>query len=262
VKGALPTRANGLGDAKSVRVLECDPELGLRIPASEVTRARAELRAPLQTFECGIWDVPSDNGRAARLGYLVLEGLLGRDVILAGKTCTELLGETDVLLPPSTYARDEKLIRYHVQWHVLEPVRLAVLDDEFARMVSQWPQVISALFERGLRRALRMSLHQALLQLSPVETRLLVLFWFLAERWGRVTPAGIVLRLKLSHQLLGQLVGSRRASVTTALQRVCASGLLERRPEGTWLLHGPPPDELAHLHWQPRALPDAAEAAG
>ena len=50
---------------------------------------------------------------------------------------------------------------------------------------------MSALLERAIRRTLRMSIHQALLQLSPVETRLLVLFWHLAERWGRVTPDGI-----------------------------------------------------------------------
>jgi CRP-like cAMP-binding protein len=163
-----------------------------------------------------------------------------------------------VLLPPSAYVREEKLVRYHVQWHVIEPVRLAVLDDAFARRLTEWPQVTSALFERGMRRALRMSVHQALLQLSPVETRLLVLFWFLAERWGHVTPAGILLRLRLSHQLLGQLVGSQRASVTTALQRVCASRMVDRRSDGTWLLHGPPPDELAQLHWQPRDLLAAA----
>ena len=250
----------GLARAKCVRVLEFDPELGLRVPADGITRARAELVAPLQTFGRGVWEVPSDDGHVARLGYLVLEGLLGREVVLAGKTCTELLGESDMLLPPSAYLREEKLVRYHVQWHVLEPVRLAVLDDDFARRLTQWPQVISALFERGMRRSLRMSVHQALLQLSPVETRLLVLFWFLAERWGRVTPAGIVLGLRLSHQLLGQLVGCQRASITTALQRVAASGLLERRPDGTWVLHGPPPDELAQLHWQPREVV-AADAA-
>ena len=50
-----------------------------------------------------------------------------------------------------------------------------------------------------------MSIHQALLQLSPVETRLLVLFWHLAERWGHVTPDGITVRLRISHEVLGQL---------------------------------------------------------
>jgi hypothetical protein len=235
----------------SVQVLEVDPELGLRIPAAGITRARQELRAPLAEFSPGIWE-PSDAAPAARLGYLVLDGLLGRDVLLAGKTCTELIGETDVLMPPVAYARDERLIHYHVQWHVIEPVRMAVLDDGFSRALSEWPQVMSALLERAMRRTLRQSIHQALLQLSPVETRLLVLFWFLAERWGRVTPAGIAVRLRLSHQLLGQLVGCQRASVTTALQRVAASGMLERRSGDVWLLHGDPPDELVHMHWQPR----------
>ena len=115
---------------------------------------------------------------------------------------------------------------------------------------SCWPQVMSALLERAIRRTHRMSIHEALLQLSPVETRLLVLFWHLAERWGRVTPAGIALRLRLPHALLGQLVGCRRASVTTALQHIYATGQLTRRGDGTWLLRGDPPDELAGVHWE------------
>ena len=144
-------------------------------------------------------------------------------------------------------------MRYHVLWHVLAPVRLAVLDDAFARSLAAWPQVMGALLERAVRRTLQMSIHQALLQLSPVETRLLVLFWYLAERWGRVTPDGISVRLRVSHELLGQLVGCRRASVTTALRHIDESGLVVRRADGTWLLRGSPPDELAEVHWQQRA---------
>ena len=112
---------------------------------------------------------------------------------------------------------------------------------------------MSTLLERAVRRTHRMSIHEALLQLSPVETRLLVLFWHLAERWGHVTPAGIALRLRLPHALLGQLVGCRRASVTTALQHIYSTGALERRSDGTWLLRGDPPDELAGVHWEPVA---------
>jgi CRP-like cAMP-binding protein len=95
-----------------------------------------------------------------------------------------------------------------------------------------------------------MEVHQALLQLSPVETRLLVLFWHLAERWGRVTPQGILLPLALTHQVLGQLVGCRRASVTTALKALAGSRLVIRRSDGSWLLRGDPPDELSHLSWE------------
>ena len=190
---------------------------------------------------------------SSRLGFLMLDGLLARDVVLVGHTCTELLGEGDVIQPwiPSA---DDGLVRYHVLWHILAPSRLAVLDDDFARALAEWPQVMSMLLERAIRRTLRMSVHQALLQLSPVETRLVVLFWHLAERWGRVTPDGISVKLRMSHELLGQLVGCRRASVTTALHRVNDSGLVTRNTDGTWLLRGSPPDELAEISWQRSAV--------
>jgi CRP/FNR family transcriptional regulator, cyclic AMP receptor protein len=207
--------------------------------------------ARVKVLEPGRWEVPHDS--TGRLGFLLLDGLLARDVVLVGHTCTELLGEGDVIQPwiPST---DDGLVRYHVLWHILAPSRLAVLDDSFARKLADWPQVMSMLLERAIRRTLRMSVHQALLQLSPVETRLVVLFWHLAERWGRVTPDGISVRLRMSHELLGQLVGCRRASVTTALHRVSDSGLIVRKSDGTWLLRGEAPDELGEISWQRRAV--------
>jgi CRP/FNR family cyclic AMP-dependent transcriptional regulator len=233
----------------TARVLERDPELGLRIPASEISRARKELVAGVIELPVGHWDVPRREDARGRLGYLILEGLLARDMTLVGRTATELLGEGDVVQPWVAH-REDGLVRYRVGWNVLMPVRLAILDEDFGRSLARWPQALTALLERAVRRTHRMSVHEALLQLSPVETRLLVLFWHLAERWGRVTPAGIVLRLRLSHALLGQLVGCRRASVTTALQHVYATGALARRADGTWLLSGDPPDELTSVHWE------------
>jgi CRP/FNR family transcriptional regulator, cyclic AMP receptor protein len=200
----------------------------------------------------GHWEVPHGEGAHGRLGFLILDGLLARDMTLAGRTATELLGDGDVVQPWVAY-REDGLVRCRVRWNVLMPLRVAVLDDDFARSLARWPQAMGALLERAVRRTHRMSMHEALLQLSPVETRLVVLFWHLAERWGRVTPAGIVLRLRLSHALLGQLVGCQRASVTTALQHVYASGSLVRRADGTWLLTGEPPDELTSIHWEAAA---------
>lgn len=243
----LVPRKGGLPIEGSVQLLKSDPELGLRVPATDIAEARAQLVAPVKTLEPGRWEVPQET--TGRLGFLMIDGLLARDVVLVGHTCTELLGEGDVIQPwvPST---DDGLVRYHVLWHVLAPSKLAVLDDSFARTLAEWPQVMSMLLERAIRRTLRMSVHQALLQLSPVETRLLVLFWHLAERWGRVTPDGISVRLRMSHELLGQLVGCRRASVTTALHRVDDSGLVVRKADGTWLLRGSPPDELGEIQWE------------
>jgi CRP/FNR family cyclic AMP-dependent transcriptional regulator len=219
--------------AGSVRLLEVDPELGLRVPAEEIRRARVELVARVRSLECGRWEVPHEDSDRGRLGFLMLE-------------------EGDVL-QPWVPDREGGLLRYHVVWHVIAPVRLAILDEGLARSLAAWPQVMRSLLERAVRRTLRMSIHQALLQLSPVETRLLILFWHLAERWGHVTPDGISIRLRMSHELLGQLVGCRRASVTTALRRIDESGLLVRRADQTWLLRGSPPGELAEVHWDPRA---------
>jgi CRP-like cAMP-binding protein len=206
--------------------------------------------ARVVSLDRGIWEAP-DEFDPRHLGFLMLDGLLARDVILAGTTCTELLGPGDIVQPFGT-VRDESLVRYHVLWHVLEPVKLAVLDEHFSRSLSAWPQVMRVLLERALKCSLRTSIHAALLQLSPVETRLLILFWFFAERWGRVTSAGVVLRLRLSHQMLGQLVGCQRASVTTALHRIEETGAIVRRRDRTWLLRGSPPDELAHIQWHSR----------
>jgi CRP/FNR family transcriptional regulator, cyclic AMP receptor protein len=250
-EGAPISEATGPGPqaAPLVRVLERDPELGLRVPATDITEARAALVAPVRRLERGVWEVPSYAGGGGELGYLLLEGLLARDLILAGRTCTELIGDGDLVQPDVSVASDESLVRYHVLWHVLAPVKVAVLDRAFSQALGRWPQVMRALLERAIRRNLRTSIHAALLQLSPVETRLLVLFWYLAERWGRITPQGVSLRLKLSHELLGQLVGCQRASVTTALRRITNSGLVVRRSDRTWLLLGAPPHEYAQLQW-------------
>ena len=230
-----------------VQVLEREPELGLRVPAEQIAQARAELVAKVERLDRGIWEPPVNPG-GGRLGFLMLEGLVARNLILAGTTCTELVGEGDVL-QPALAPRDDNLVPYHVQWQVLEPCSVAILDDAFARLLGRWPSVMSALLDRAVRRTLRMSIHQALLQLSPLETRLLILFWHLAERWGKVTPAGVNVRLQLSHEVLGHLVGAQRASVTTALRHIGESGRLARRPDGTWLLRGSPPDELDHVRW-------------
>lgn len=231
-----------------VKVLVADPELGLRIPASAVTEAREQLVAPVVGLERGTCEMPGTEGAGRHLGFLLLDGLLAREIVMAGSLSTELLGEGD-LIQPWVAASEDRLIRFHVSWRVLEPTRLAVLDERFAHAAARWPSVSSALLERAVRRTVRQAVHQALLQLSPVETRLLVLFWLLAERWGRVTPRGILLPLRLPHKLLGQLVGARRASVTTALKHVDEAGLIGRRADGGWLLWGSPPDAFVQMQW-------------
>jgi CRP/FNR family transcriptional regulator, cyclic AMP receptor protein len=77
-----------------------------------------------------------------------------------------------------------------------------------------------------------------------------MILWHFAERWGRVTPDGVVLRLHLTHDLLAGIVGARRPPVTSALSSLAQKGLVRREDEGTWVLAGPPPESFTDLHRQ------------
>lgn len=74
-----------------------------------------------------------------------------------------------------------------------------------------------------------------------VERRLLLKLRQLAERWGRVTPDGIRLDLRLTHQELANMIGAVRESVTIALGRLADAGEIEMRRRE--LIIRPPRDE-------------------
>ena len=57
----------------------------------------------------------------------------------------------------------------------------------------------------------------AIVHQARVDVRLHMLLWHLAARWGRVRSDGTVLRLRLTHAVLADLVAARRPTVTTAL---------------------------------------------
>ena len=80
------------------------------------------------------------------------------------------------------------------------------------------------LFNRGTRRAHHLAVALAIAHHQRVEDRLLLTLWHLAERWGRVTPDGIVVPLPLGHQRLADLVGAHRPSVTTAMGELTRAG--------------------------------------
>jgi len=51
-----------------------------------------------------------------------------------------------------------------------------------------------------------------------------------------VGPDGVIVGLKLSHRMLGALVGARRPTISTALAALAADGRVLRRADGFWLL--------------------------
>jgi CRP/FNR family transcriptional regulator, cyclic AMP receptor protein len=153
----------------------------------------------------------------------------------AGRSALELLGPGDLLAPPLTAARQVEspaVSRYMA--HGLASV--AVLDDRFRRAARRWPGLFDCLHECLGRQTHRASRHLAILHLPRVEDRIVALFADLAERFGRMTPNGIVIDLPLTHQLIGDLVASRRPTVTIALQTLAANGVVQRLDDGRWHL--------------------------
>jgi CRP/FNR family cyclic AMP-dependent transcriptional regulator len=146
-----------------------------------------------------------------------------------------VLGEGDLLRPWDVDGECSLPVPAEVSWTVLAPTSVAVLGAGFVRRAGRWPDVLARLTGRSVGRAKALALHDALTNLKHVETRLLVQFWHLAERFGRVGPSGISIELPLTHEMLAKLVGATRPSVTTGLGRLGARGLLQRE-RGVWHL--------------------------
>jgi CRP-like cAMP-binding protein len=83
----------------------------------------------------------------------------------------------------------------------------------------------------------------AIIHQARVHVRLHMMFWHLAERWGRVRSEGVFLPLALTHSVLADLVAARRPTVTTGLAELYRQQLVRDLPRG-WLLLGEPPGEL------------------
>jgi CRP/FNR family cyclic AMP-dependent transcriptional regulator len=187
---------------------------------------------------------PLDVGRLraaspSHLGLLLIDGVIAREVVLGDTFSTELLGPGDLVRP---WGMEDAvgLLDITVRWTVLSKLTVALLDRRTAFALCDFPELYAALMDRLSQRSARLATTQAISQTTRVDRRLVALFRHLAERWGRMTPQGVHVPLRLPHRLLGQLVGARRPTVSSALTELAARGELVRRPDGTWLLPGPP----------------------
>jgi CRP/FNR family transcriptional regulator, cyclic AMP receptor protein len=227
---------------EALHLLQADPELGALLTPERRAEAERELLVRTHRIGVGPWDVSRlTSASADHVGLLVLDGVLSRELVVADQVSAELLGPGD-LVRPWQGAGSAGLLPVQAVWSVLSTVTLAVLDRRFAVEAARYPEVTAALFERLGERSLRLATTQAISQLTRVDRRLKALFWHLAERWGRVSGDGVVVPLALTHRILGQLVGARRPTVSTALSELAERQELIRRPDGSWLLRGDPPD--------------------
>jgi CRP/FNR family cyclic AMP-dependent transcriptional regulator len=228
----------------AVMLLDADPELASQLPAADRMGARRTLLGRIVSVGRGPWGGTVEFGPGVdRLGLLVLDGFLAREITWGSDALLELVGPGD-LIRPWDHDGDYALRAIAVRWRVLEPTRLALLDGAFMSRLAPWPTLTVGLLARIHRRARWLAVRLTISQHPRVTVRLAYLFWHLAERWSEPSGDGIRTPVRLTHEDMGKLVGAQRPSVTAALGRLREDGLLLRLDDGTWRIPTDLPDRI------------------
>jgi hypothetical protein len=223
-------------------LLEEDPDLAEAVAPAKRGKAIEELTVKQLQLSTGTWTIDPSQRTPEGVGLLVLKGMMLRRVGIEGRYGAELLGECDVLRP--WQGEDvSPTLSTTTGWSVIEPTRVAVLDDRFSRQLVGYPELIGRLVGRGIQRSRHLAVNMAIIHQARVDVRLHMLFWHLAGRWGRVRSDGTWLRVRLTHAVLADLVAARRPTVTSALSDLARRDLVRMVDEG-WLLSGEVPGEL------------------
>jgi CRP/FNR family transcriptional regulator, cyclic AMP receptor protein len=236
--GYLPKVAN------LCRVVVSDPDLGSGLDDRRLARAQQECLAIEVVIEEGVWRPEHAEGEAARggIGLLIIDGLLVRRVGAEGRYGAELLGPGD-LLRPWQHDGEDQTLPFETSFRVIDRLQLAVLDLKATARLAAYPEVIGALVGRAMQRARHFAVNMAIAHYPRIDRRVLLFLWHIADRWGRVTPEGIRIPMRLTHTLLADLVAARRPSVTTALAQLEHEHHLSRH-DNIIVLHGEPPADF------------------
>jgi CRP/FNR family transcriptional regulator, cyclic AMP receptor protein len=217
-----------------------DPELAQELSPEDRGVAAELFRAEVISVNRPRWQ-PPDYDPATTYGLLVLDGLMGRRVRVGNAVAMELLGSGDILRPwdePTLWG----MIPPELDWRVFRPTRLAVLDERITGLIGRRRELVIAFSGRLLRRARSVAYLMAISHLTRVEGRLIATLWHIASSWGRVTPQGVTVPFRLTHEVLGEILGAQRPSVTIAMQRLQQRRQVKRTRDGGYLLIGDPAD--------------------
>jgi CRP-like cAMP-binding protein len=226
--------------SEAAGVLRDDVELAEPVPGERREAAVRASQARVVRVARGPWNARGQ-AEAVRGGYglLVLSGLLVRRVGITGHVGAELLGPGD-LLRPLEHDGELATLPFAATWRALEVLRLAVLDRAWSLRMSPFPDVGMALTARAMLRSRRLANTLVIASHPRLEERLLLLLWELADRYGSVHRDGVHLPLPLTHEVLAELTGARRPSVSAALGRLMRAEQLAR-DDRAWILRGQPP---------------------
>jgi CRP/FNR family transcriptional regulator, cyclic AMP receptor protein len=222
--------------ASRIRLLDVDPDLGRYLTAEDLAEAH-QLVLSVLTITRGEEHALSEVlDRHDAFAAIVLTGMVLEQIQVVEQAGMRLLGPGDIVAPAGS---NSSMLVFDLSARVLAGTRLVPLGRELLLAARRWPGLTRGLYTRFAQQADRLATQLVICQLPRVDQRLHALMWLLAESWGRVTPAGTTLPLKLTHDVLGALIGARRPTVTLALRDLTERGALVRQDEG-WLLLEPP----------------------
>jgi CRP/FNR family cyclic AMP-dependent transcriptional regulator len=239
-----------LNHGSVVRLLEADPDLGEHMALQARRLATQAVQARVVAIGAGPWEPPVMP--AGAIGLLILDGLMVRKVRVGRSSSTELLGPFDVLRPGPSEALPP-LLPDTTEWRLLKESRMAVLDTRVSATIGQWPELTAAMCTRFLRRSRSLAYLMAAQHFTRVSDRLLATLWHMAGMWGRVTPQGTIVPFRLTHEMLGEIIGARRPTTTQAVSALEQQGLLRRDARRCFVLLGGPPD------WEAMSSPPQLE---
>lgn len=231
-------------------VLDLDPDLAAGIDLQERDAARRGCVGELVHVRPGRWEYAALMHDGALIALIVVEGIICREVGLRNRRMLEFLGPGDVFALPavedgvpagaaperSTTMNGTPLIGADVIFTAAATTVLVALREEFLRAAARWPQLMLSVVRRLETQRASLAVQGLIGHLSRAEHRVLLVLWHLGQRWGRVTPEGIVVPLALTHDILGQLTGAQRSTATLAVRHLEGQRLVARLDDGSWLL--------------------------
>lgn len=158
----------------------------LSIPDEERPLVERALLAPARTARDGDLAGLIDPPPADALAFLLVEGVVFKETVVAGNASLEVLTEGDLLA--AHVIRSDAAEARQVRYLAHGPVSLAVLGERFRAASRRWPALMEGLHDQLARQADRTSGHLAMLHASRVEDRVMLLLADLGERCGRMTP--------------------------------------------------------------------------
>ncbi len=176
----------------------------------------AALRATLVARDVAKGEVIFQEGRPGDHMYVIVEGKVklgqtssdGRESLLGVLGPGEMFGELSLFDPG---------MRTSTATSLTDSVVLALGHDQLTPWLAGRPEVAAALLQALARRIRRTNEAMADLVFSDVPGRVAKALMDLGEKFGAVTPEGLMVTHDMTQEELAQLVGASRETVNKAL---------------------------------------------